>query len=75
MGQIFTVTFNQSRYQYRIVQANLTGDVPELQVLVPEGTVTLCKEKHGWIQKDGAASILGEAIKAIGNSISLRYRV
>ncbi|WP_423149189.1 hypothetical protein [Rubrolithibacter danxiaensis] len=76
MGQILTINLNKSHYQFQVLKLQQTGQVIESQILLQGSTVTLCKETNkGWIQKDDSDPIVNDLVKAIGNSISLRYRV
>lgn len=76
MPQTLTVNLNKLRYQFQVIQLIRTPKTIESQILIEGNKVTLMKDlKNGWIMKEGSDSLLNDLIRAIGNSISLRYRV
>lgn len=77
MGQIFTINLSGSKFHFQLINLNKKSDRTfESQVLVQGNTITLCKNaKGGWQQKETSCPILNELIQAIGNTITLRYRV
>jgi hypothetical protein len=76
MGQVLTINVDKSKYQFQVLKLNqVNRSIVESQILLQGNTVTLCKDEKGWIQKDGTNPIIQDLVKAIGNSISLRYRV
>ncbi|WP_207426836.1 hypothetical protein [Pedobacter sp. SYSU D00535] len=76
MGQVFTINLAGSNFHYQLIKLNQINRTVESQVLLQGGaTVTLCKDDRGWSQKEDSAPIVKELVQAIGNSISLRYRI
>ena len=75
MGQIFTVHLSGLDFNYQLIQLNQVNRIVESQILLHGTTVTLCKDEKGWSQKGSSVPIVKELVQAIGNSISLRYRI
>jgi hypothetical protein len=75
MGQIFTINLKGSEFHYQLIKLNQIDRIVESQILLQGTTVTLCKDDKGWTQKENTIPLLNELIQAIGNSISLRYRI
>ncbi len=76
MGQIFTVNLAGSSFHFQLIKLQQIDRVIESQILLQGTTVTLCKETRGdWKQKESSNPIIKELVQAIGNSISLRYRI
>ena len=77
MGQIFTISLGGSEFHFQLIKLNqVNRGVVESQILLQGTTVTLCKDyERGWVQKEDSNPIVKELVQAIGNSISLRYRI
>jgi hypothetical protein len=77
MGQIFTINLAGSKFHFQLIKLNQKIDRSvESQVLVQGNTITLCKNAQGsWQQKEASSPVLNELIQAIGNTITLRYRI
>jgi hypothetical protein len=75
MGQIFTINLAEVKIHYQLIKLNQVNRTVESQILLQGTTVTLFKDTEGWKQKENAFPIVKELIQAIGNSISLRYRI
>lgn len=76
MGQIFTVNLAGSSFHFQLIKLQQIDRVIESQILLQGTTVTLCKETRGdWKQKESSNPLIKELVQAIGNSISLRYRI
>jgi hypothetical protein len=76
MGQIFTINLAGSKFHFQLIKLNQVDRTVESQILLHGTTVTLCKNgQSGWSQKESSSPILQELIQAIGNTISLRYRI
>lgn len=76
MGQIFTVNLAGSSFHFQLIKLQQIDRVVESQILLQGTTVTLCKETRGdWKQKESSNPLIKELVQAIGNSISLRYRI
>jgi hypothetical protein len=76
MGQIFTINLAGSKFHFQIIKLNQQDRKVESQILLQGTTVTLCKNGQcGWEQKESSSPLIKELIQAIGNTISLRYRI
>ena len=76
MPQTLTINLNKLRYQFQVLQLTRTPKVIESQIMLQGNKVTLTKDvKNGWIVKESSDLLVNDLIRAIGNSISLRYRV
>lgn len=75
MGQVFTINLSGSAFHYQLIKLNQINRTVESQILLQGTTVTLCKDEKGWTQKENTVPIVKELVQAIGNSISLRYRI
>lgn len=76
MGQTFTINLAGVKFHFQLIKLNQVDRTVESQILLQGTTVTLCKNgQGGWTQKENSNPILKELIHAIGNTISLRYRI
>ena len=76
MGQIFTINLAGAKFHFQLIKLNQTDRMVESQILLQGTTVTLCKNgQSGWTQKESSSPIFNELVQAIGNTISLRYRI
>lgn len=76
MGQTFTVELAGASFHFQLIKLQQVDRIIESQILLQGTTVTLCKGARGnWMQKDSSNPLLKELVQAIGNSISLRYRI
>ncbi len=76
MGQIFTIDIAGSSFHFQLIKLEQVDRMVESQILLQGTTVTLCKGYKGdWMQKENNNPIVKELVQAIGNSISLRYRI
>ena len=76
MGQTFTINLAGSRFHFQLIKLNQIDRTVESQILLQGTTVTLLKDgKSGWTQKETSNPLIKELIQAIGNTISLRYRI
>lgn len=76
MGQVFTINIAGSNFHFQLIKLNQIDRAVESQILLQGTTVTLYKkEQGGWSQKESSNPIVKELIQAIGNTISLRYRI
>ncbi|MBC8054761.1 MAG: hypothetical protein H7Y13_17015 [Sphingobacteriaceae bacterium] len=76
MGQIFTINLAGAKFHFQLIKLNQIDRTVESQILLQGTTVTLCKiGQSGWTQKESSSPIIKELIQAIGNTISLRYRI
>jgi hypothetical protein len=76
MGQIFTINLAGAKFHFQLIKLNQVDRNIESQILLQGTTVTLCKNgQTGWSQKESSSPIVKELIQAIGNTISLRYRI
>lgn len=75
MGQVFTINLKGADFHYQLIKLNQIDREVESQILLQGTTITLCKDDTGWRQKESSIPVLKELIQAIGNSISLRYRI
>ncbi len=76
MGQLFTIDLAGSSFYFQLIKLQQVDRMVESQILLQGTTVTLCKcDKGDWIQKGNNNPIVKELVQAIGNSISLRYRI
>lgn len=76
MGQIFTINLAGSSFHFQLIKLQQIDRTVESQILLQGTTVTLCKKEKGdWMQKENSNPIVKELVQAIGNSISLRYRI
>lgn len=76
MGQVFTISIAGAKFHFQLIKLNQIDRVIESQILLQGTTVTLCKKgQGGWSQKDNTVPIVQELVQAIGNTISLRYRI
>ncbi len=76
MGQIFTIDLAGSSFHFQLIKLQQVDRMVESQILLQGTTVTLCKgDKGDWMQKENSNPIVKELVQAIGNSISLRYRI
>lgn len=76
MGQAFTINLAGANFHFQLIKLQQVDRMIESQILLQGTTVTLCKgDKGSWMQKDPSNPILKELVQAIGNSISLRYRI
>lgn len=76
MGQTFTINLAGAKFHFQLIKLNQIDRTVESQILLQGTTVTLCKNgQSGWTQKETSSPIIKELIQAIGNTISLRYRI
>jgi len=75
MGQVFTISLEGAKFHYQLLKLNQKNRVVESEILLQGNTVTLYKDDRGWKQKEDALPLVDELIRAIGNSLSLRYRI
>ena len=76
MGQVFTINIAGAKFHFQLIKLNQIDRDIESQILLQGTTVTLCKKSQGgWSQKDNTIPIVQELVQAIGNTISLRYRI
>lgn len=75
MGQIFTISLEGSKINFQLIKLNQKNRTVESQILLQGTTVTLCKDDKGWWQKEAGSPLMKELLQAIGNSLSLRYRI
>ena len=76
MGQIFTISINQSNYEFQLLKLKQENRHVESQILFGGSELTLCRDEgQSWEQKDASNQIMNDLIRGIGNAISLRYRV
>jgi len=76
MGQIFTINVAGVKFHFQLIKLNQFDRMVESQILLQGTTVTLCKKSPGgWSQKESPNPIINELVQAIGNTISLRYRI
>lgn len=75
MGQVFTISLEGAKFHYQLLKLNQKNRVVESEILLQGNTVTLYKDDRGWKQKENALPIVDELVRAIGNSLSLRYRI
>jgi hypothetical protein len=76
MPQTLTINLNRLSYQFQVLQLTRTPRSIESEIMLQGNKVTLLKDvKNGWILKEGSDTVVNDLIKAIGNSISLRYRI
>lgn len=76
MGQIFTINLAGAKFHFQLIKLNQIDRTVESQILLQGTTVTLCKKGQGsWSQKESSTPLIKELIQAIGNTISLRYRI
>ena len=76
MGQDFTINLAGAKFHFQLIKLNQVDRTVESQILLQGTTVTLLKSGQiGWTQKESSSPIVKELIQAIGNTISLRYRI
>ena len=75
MGQVFTINLAGSDIHYQLIKLSQVDRRIESQILLQGTTVTLCKDGEGWKLKENATPVEKGVVQAIGNSISLRYRI
>jgi len=75
MGQVFTISLEGAKFHYQLLKLKLRNRQVESEILLQGNTVTLYKDDKGWSQKEDALPVVEELVRAIGNSISLRYRI
>ena len=76
MGQNFTINLAGAKFHFQLIKLNQVDRTVESQILLQGTTVTLLKNgQNGWTQKESSSPIVKELIQAIGNTISLRYRI
>jgi hypothetical protein len=76
MGQTFTINLAGAKFHFQLIKLNQVDRTVESQILLQGTTVTLCKDgQSGWTQKESSSPLIKELIQAIGNTISLRYRI
>lgn len=76
MGQTFTISLAGVKFHFQLIKLNQVDRTIESQILLQGTTVTLCKDGQGsWSQKEASSPIIKELVQAIGNTISLRYRI
>lgn len=76
MGQVFTINIAGSDFHFQLIKLNQVDRAVESQILLQGTTVTIYKKAQGgWSQKESSNPIVNEMVQAIGNTISLRYRV
>lgn len=76
MSQVFTITLGGANFHFQLIRLNQIDRTVESQILLQGTTVTLLKKgQSGWSQKESGSPILKELVQAIGNTISLRYRI
>ncbi len=75
MGQVFTISLEGAKFHYQLLKLNQNNRVVESEILLQGNTVTLYKDDRGWKQKENTLPIVDELVRAIGNSLSLRYRI
>ncbi|MBC7914536.1 MAG: hypothetical protein H7Y07_10490 [Pyrinomonadaceae bacterium] len=76
MGQTFTINLAGTKFHFQLINLNQVDRIIESQILLQGTTVTLRKEGQGkWCQKENSSPIITDLIQAIGNTISLRYRI
>lgn len=76
MGQIFTINLAGMKFHFQLIKLNQIDRNVESQILLQGTTVTLCKNGQSeWTQKENSSPIVQELVQAIGNTISLRYRI
>lgn len=76
MGQNFTINLAGAKFHFQLIKLNQVDRTVESQILLQGTTVTLFKSgQNGWTQKESSSPIVKELIQAIGNTISLRYRI
>lgn len=76
MGQVFTISLQGDKFHYQLLKLNQKDRRQvESEILLQGNTVTLYKDDSGWKQKEDALPLVKELLQAIGNSLSLRYRI
>ena len=76
MGQVFTINLGGAKFHFQLIKLNQVDRHVESQILLQGTTITLCKSgQSGWIQKESPCPLIKDLIQAIGNTISLRYRI
>ena len=76
MGQVFTIDLAGASFHFQLIKLQQVDRTVESQILLQGTTVTICKGAKGyWMQKGNSNPIVEELVQAIGNSISLRYRI
>ncbi len=76
MGQVFTINLAGAKFHFQLIRLDQIDRIVESQILLQGTTVTLLKEgQSAWSQKESSSPILKELVQAIGNTISLRYRI
>ncbi|WP_207535483.1 hypothetical protein [Desertivirga arenae] len=75
MGQVFTISLQGAKFHYQLLKLNQKNRMVESEILLQGNTVTLYKDDRGWKQKENALPLVDELVRAIGNSLSLRYRI
>lgn len=76
MEQMFTINLAGSMFHFQLIKLNQVDRTVESQILLQGTTVTLCKNaQSGWRQKENSRPIIEELVQAIGDTISLRYRI
>ena len=76
MGQTFTINLAGSKFNFQLIKLNQVDRTVESQILLQGTTVTLFRDgRSGWTQKETSNPVIDELIQAIGNTISLRYRI
>ena len=71
------ITFKNKDYSYKIDKSSaITRATTNLVVILNGDTVELKKDaKSVWVQKEGSKNIDPELAQAVGQSVSLRFRL
>lgn len=76
MGQVLRITYNNTDYNYQILNTTPIGkETEEIEILLEETTYTLVCVQGQWVSKETHEFRLSELLASIGRALSLRYRI
>jgi hypothetical protein len=75
MGQPLRITVEQQDYSFQILNNRPDKFTREIKIALSGETHTLIKDVNDWKLKETDAGMQDGLAKAIGHTISLRYRI
>ena len=76
MAQVLRITFNNTDYNYQILNATpVSKETQEIQILIEGTTQTLVRSGNQWLPKETDETLVPGLVAAIGRALGLRYRI
>jgi hypothetical protein len=76
MAQVLRITFNNTDYNYQILNTTaVSKETQEIQILIEDTTQTLVRSGNQWLPKETDPAIVPGLVAAIGRALGLRYRI